>query len=134
MAVAVFGALFAPGVALAASPQKIFADIADNGVLDGHFSTGDLQRALHDATVSGYGNPIIVITQQQQQQGAGRPSSGRTQVFTPPSRVSGGGRSVSRSALPFTGAELATFVAIGLALIAGGVLLRLTARRTRALS
>src|SRR5438552_266105 len=40
--------------ALAATPQQIYKDYADNGRLDGHYSKSDLQRALHDAVIQGY--------------------------------------------------------------------------------
>lgn len=42
------GALFTAGagVALATSPLDIYTDYADDGVVDGHYSTGDLREAL----------------------------------------------------------------------------------------
>ena len=45
-----------PG-ALAATPQQIFKDYADNGRLDGTYSKSDLSRALHDAVLQGYPPP-----------------------------------------------------------------------------
>ena len=44
----------APG-ALAASPQAIYRDYADNGRLDGTYTKRDLQRALKNAAVQAYG-------------------------------------------------------------------------------
>jgi hypothetical protein len=44
----------APGV-LAASPQRIYNDYADNGRLDGTYSQQDLGRALNNAVVQAYG-------------------------------------------------------------------------------
>lgn len=42
------GALFTAGAgaALATSPLDIYTDYADDGVVDGHYSTGDLREAL----------------------------------------------------------------------------------------
>jgi hypothetical protein len=54
-------ALAAPAGAFGATPQQIFADASD-GHLGAHYSKTDLQRALKDATVQGYGNQIIQIT------------------------------------------------------------------------
>ncbi|HEY6583723.1 MAG TPA: hypothetical protein VIZ29_02650 [Gaiellaceae bacterium] len=40
-------ALLAAGPAAAASPQKIYKDLADNGRLDGNYSRADITRALN---------------------------------------------------------------------------------------
>ncbi len=40
-------ALLAAGPATAASPQKIYKDLADNGRLDGNYSRADIKRALN---------------------------------------------------------------------------------------
>jgi hypothetical protein len=132
------------GTAAAATPGQIYQDAADNGKLDKSYSAGDLSRYKHDATVSGYGNKVIKIivqpkiTPKQTQKAPVRqavapqqtpppaqvfkpPTQPQPQVFKPP----------SRSALPFTGSELALFVALGIALLAGGFLLRMmTGRRS----
>jgi hypothetical protein len=123
------------GTAVAATPGQIYADAADNGKLDKSYSAADIARYKHDATVSGYGNKVIEIVVQPKitpkqtlkppvkqavapQQTAPAPPP---QVFKPP----------SRSSLPFTGSELALFVALGIALLAGGFLLRMmTGRRS----
>lgn len=47
-------AAFAVPAALAATPREIFADFADNGRLDGQYSTADLERALQDTEAQGY--------------------------------------------------------------------------------
>ena len=119
------------GVAAAATPQQIYADAADNGRLDHQYSRADLARARRDATLAGYGNQLIVIKVKT-------PPSGpaATQVVKPPPSGPAATQVVktkatppapppSRSALPFTGSELATFVALGIALVAGGFLLRM---------
>src|SRR5438874_1483960 len=121
------------GIAAAATPSQIYADAADNGKLDKSYSAADIARYKHDATVSGYGNKVIKIVVQPkitpkqtlkppvQQAVAPRQTPPPPQVFKPP----------SRSSLPFTGSELALFVALGIALLAGGFLLRMmTARRS----
>ena len=55
---AVAAAFAAPG-AFAASSQQIYKDYADNGKIDGHYSRADLQRALRDVQVQGYGKPSV---------------------------------------------------------------------------
>lgn len=40
-------ALLAAGPAAAASPQKIYKDLADNGRLDANYSRADIKRALN---------------------------------------------------------------------------------------
>jgi hypothetical protein len=45
-AIAVIG-LIGVGTASAASPQRIYADLADNGRLDGRYSRADIERALN---------------------------------------------------------------------------------------
>jgi hypothetical protein len=120
------------GTAAAATPGQIYADAADNGKLDKSYSAADLARYKHDATVAGYGNKVVKIVIQHKlapaqklkppvkQAIAPQKTPPPPQVFKPP-----------RSALPFTGSELATFVALGIALLAGGFLLRMmTGRRS----
>ena len=47
-------ALVLAGSALAATPQQIYRDYADNGRLDHQYSQADLQRAQRDAALQGY--------------------------------------------------------------------------------
>ena len=109
---AVAAALAAPAGAPGATSQQIFADASD-GHLNGKYSQADLERASKDATVQGYGNPIIKIT-----------------IFKPPLRQRSQTPAVRRSStLPLTGSNLATFASLGLMLLSGGLLLRLMARR-----
>jgi LPXTG-motif cell wall-anchored protein len=72
-----------------------------------------------------YGSPTVTITTKPSQ----------------PAAVSGGKTSPSgttpvprKGGLPYTGAQLGLFTVIGLALIGGGLLLRLTARKPRRLA
>lgn len=63
-ALATFGvALALAGPAAAATPrqvsQRIFADLADNGRLDGHYSRVQINRALHAPSLQGYEGPAL---------------------------------------------------------------------------
>ena len=52
-------ALMVASAGSAASPSEIYADYADNGQLDRTYSDSDLQNALNDAAVQGYGKPTV---------------------------------------------------------------------------
>ncbi|MDP8911835.1 MAG: hypothetical protein M3M94_07210 [Actinomycetota bacterium] len=112
---ALMALMTAPG-ALAASPEQIYADYADNGRLDGQYSKADLQRALKDVTLQGYkdtSRPRSDVLQSSK-------TVVRRPTFTTTRRT---------GSLPFTGAELGIFTIVGLGLIASGVLLRLSGRQ-----
>ena len=47
VAAAVFLALTCVGTAYAATPQKIYRDLADNGQLDGRYTPAEIERALN---------------------------------------------------------------------------------------
>ena len=53
--------LWAPG-ALAATPEDIYKDLADNGQLDGTYTQAELQAYVQSASVQGYGNPVVIVT------------------------------------------------------------------------
>lgn len=115
-AVAAFSAaLYLAGGALAATPQQIYRDAAD-GKLDAQYSQADLSRAAHSATLKGYGNQVVNIIIK----------TPRKHVFAPPRMRR---PEPVRGTLPFTGSDLATFASLGIALVAGGFLLRLMARK-----
>jgi hypothetical protein len=128
--VAATSGLALAGVAAAATPGQIYADLAANGRLDRTYSKSDLARYQHDATIAGYGNKVITITikpKQQKPVAVVKPTTKQAvapkqqaprQVFTPP----------QRSALPFTGSQLVTFLALGFVFLAGGFLLRMMTR------
>ena len=108
---AVVVAIAAPG-ASAANSQQIYRDYADNGKIDGHYSRADLQRALRDAQIQGYGKPTVSVglapaIQQALGAQAGLASSGKP---------TGG--------LPFTGVDLAVMFVGGLGLLMLGAGLR----------
>lgn len=104
--------------AFGATPRQIYKDYADNGQLDATYSASDLRSALKDASVQGYGSPVVIIKTKQKPKGL----SG---AKTPPP----GTQPVPRGGLPFTGAELGLFTVVGFALVGSGVLLRLTGRK-----
>jgi hypothetical protein len=94
-------ALFLVGAATAsaATPQqisqRIFADLADNGRLDGKYTRAQIDRALHTPSLSGY-EPVAPIR---------RPASVPSVA---PSVDTGRGLS-----LPFSGIDLAFLAAVG---------------------
>jgi hypothetical protein len=92
-------ALFLVGAATAATPQqtsqKIFADLADNGRLDGKYTRAQIDRALHEPSLRGYERPSSIR----------RPASVPSRE---PSVEAGRGLS-----LPFSGIDLALLVAVG---------------------
>ena len=106
--------------AFGATPSEIYKDFADNGRLDANYSKADLKRAVHDASVQGYGSPVVVVKMKQKK----KPTGGVKGKKTPPAagvKAKGG--------LPFTGAQLGLFTVVGLALVGSGLLLRLTGRK-----
>jgi hypothetical protein len=115
-------ALLVAPAALAATPEQIYRDYADDSRLSGNYTVTDLQAALQNPVVQGYGEEEVVtglqpaiqsqIAAQQQQQpplGAVRESEG----------------------LPFTGLDLALLTAGGLFLLAFGVSMRRLAKAKR---
>lgn len=122
--------LIAVPVGVAATPQQIYRDYADNGRLDGHYTKPELKRALKDAVVQGYGGPngqnlgptIKNGTGSGGQSGqSGGSQGGSAGVSTPPVKSTGG--------LPFTGLDLALISVGGVLLLAFGASLRRFARR-----
>ncbi|TML61201.1 MAG: hypothetical protein E6G22_09975 [Actinobacteria bacterium] len=108
-----------PG-ALAATPQQIFKDYADNGRLDGTYSKSDLSRALHDAVLQGYPPPTK----------KGLVPAIKTQVASGTGGVAGAKLPAAKKqgSLPFTGADLALMTAGGFSLLLLGGALRRFAR------
>jgi hypothetical protein len=103
-----------PG-ALAAGPRDIYKDLADNGRVDGNYTRAEMNAFLQDASVQGYGNPVTAggVAGETSEPAGEEPLTETTTVGT----------------LPFTGAELGLLGVVGAALLAGGVLLRLSARK-----
>lgn len=114
LAVVALSLLLAPG-AVAATPRQIYQDYADNGRLDGHYSSADLRRALQSASVQGYGKPSVKI----------RMKPAIIQRTAPPPAQR------QRGTLPFTGLDLGVIVAGGALLLLVGAGLRVLGRRAR---
>ena len=95
-----------------APPQKIYRDLADNGRLDRHYCTSDIDRALDSPSLQGY-----------QLRDRGQP--------TPPRPVVHPVATQSRGSLPFSGLDLALFGgAVGPLLLIGASLGRIVRLRT----
>jgi hypothetical protein len=107
---AALAALTAPA-AFAATPQQIYRDYADNGRIDGHYSRADLQRALQDASVQGYGKPTV-----------------KPGMKSAIQHALGGGGTAGSGTLPFTGFDLLFMVVGGVVLVGLGAGLRKFAR------
>lgn len=111
-------ALLAAPAALAATPEQIYRDFADDSRLDGRYTVSELQAALQSPIIQGYGRADVVtqlrptiqrqVAAQQQQQPLEE--------------------AVERGGLPFTGLDLALLTAGGLFLLAFGVSLRRLAK------
>ena len=140
--------LFGAGAAIAADSQAIYNDVAD-GQLSQTYSSADLQAAAKDASVEGYGGvteqtmrPVVqqVASQTKTLRCAGFDRNGN-KIMVPATGVrSGSSHACVKGAqftktnvapagtLPFTGLQLGIFATLGLALLAGGLLLRRAAR------
>lgn len=143
---AAFTLLLAPG-ALAASPSQIYQDYAD-GHLDGTYTQAELNAALKDATVQGYGGPVVQVVTPKKYcrdssgnllarngnvvsstaQAAPAGAACKHEAGVAPARYTAPAPVRATGTLPFTGAELGIFALIGVALVASGFLLRYSAR------
>ena len=146
-------AVIAASGALAATPQEIYRDYADNGRLDGKYPAGDLEAALKNATVQAYPGPgtsgLKPAVEEESDQptasggtsggtSSGGTTTGGTAGGTAGSTVGGtaGGQASSGTApvqasggLPFTGLDLGLIAAGALGLILLGTALRRVARQ-----
>ncbi len=90
------------GPAAAATPQqisqRIFADLADNGRIDGPYTDAQINRALHSPPLQGYNQPARPVLQSP----------------APPPSASVAG---DRGSLPFSGIDLALFGGFGAPLL-----------------
>ena len=127
MAAVVAAVVAAPG-ALAATPQQIYKDFADNGRLDGKYTASELKAFGKNAYAQGYPGAVpvtpiagvagetspVVRTARK----AGQPNVPRTLRTT----------RTTRGTLPFTGLDLALMTAGGVFLLGVGGTLRRVAR------
>jgi hypothetical protein len=118
--VLVAAALFAVPAAMAASPTQVYRDYQDNGRLDGRYSVADLQSALRNPAVQGYGSPTIVPGMKREIQRKLGEQHGNLNTTV---KKSGG--------LPFTGFDLALLTVGGAFLLSVGIGLRRVARVKR---
>jgi hypothetical protein len=95
--------------ALAATPKQIYRDYADNGRLDAKYSKADLDRALKDAVLQGYGDQNV-------------------NVGLSPAAGAAAGNAGASGGLPFTGLDLTLMAVGGGALLLTGAGLRRLAR------
>jgi hypothetical protein len=98
--------LLMTSAALAATPQDIYDDYADNGKLDGTYSQAELQAYLNDATVHQYGDPSIIDSLDR--------------LVTDLLK--------GRESFPFTGFQLMIAGIVVVALVGGGIALRRLSR------
>lgn len=114
--------LAAPG-ALAATPQDVYNDLADNGRLDGNYTAQELKAALNNPTVQGYGKPSVIpglkpaIKKQ-----LNKPAAGVAGAQQPPAGPLGA--QAESGNLPFTGLDVGLIFLGGLVLLALGMTLR----------
>lgn len=121
----------APG-ALAATPQEIYRDYTDNGVLDGNYTKGELEAALKNATLQGYPSPTDEGLKPEVEEEIDEGTSGGTAGGSSGGGTAGGGTAPVQSSggLPFTGLDLSLIVAGALGLILlGGALRRIAKQR-----
>ena len=126
-AAVVAAAVAAPG-ALAATPQQIYKDFADNGRLDGKYTASELKAFGKNAYAQGYPGavpvtPVAGVAGQtspvvRTARKAGQPNVPRTLRTT----------RTTRGTLPFTGLDLALMTAGGVFLLGVGGTLRRVAR------
>jgi len=106
--------LAGPAAAAPDTSQRIFSDLADNGRLDGHYTRGQINRALHSPSLRGYDRPQPV------------------RKLTSARRSSPSGSSTD-APLPFSALDFALFAAVGGPLLLfGGSLGRLARVRVNA--
>jgi hypothetical protein len=109
-------ALLGAPAALAATPEQIYRDFAQDRKLDGQYSVADLEAAQQSPILQGY--PVGPVTTEL------RPVIAR-QVAAQQQPLE---EAVERGGLPFTGLDLALLTAGGLFLLAFGVSLRRLAK------
>src|SRR5660398_302682 len=116
------------GTALAATPQDIYDDYEDNGILDGTYTQAELEAYQADATVHQYGN-ADTLDSLDELAGvvAGAMNEGKT-FEEALAAATGEGEGEDRGVFPFTGWEMLLGLLAAVALIGSGIVLRRTAR------
>jgi len=116
------------GTALAATPQDIYDDYEDNGILDGTYTQEELEAYQADATVHQYGN-ADTLDSLDELAGvvAGAMNEGKT-FEEALAAATGEGEGEDRGVFPFTGWEMLLGLLAAVALIGSGIVLRRSAR------
>jgi hypothetical protein len=109
-------ALLAAPAALAATPEQIYRDFAEDRRLDGQYSVSDLEAAQQDPIVQGYKRAEVTT---ELRPVIARRIAAQEQPLE---------EAVERGGLPFTGLDLALLTAGALFLLAFGVSLRRLAK------
>ena len=96
------------GSAGAATPQRVYQDLADNGRLDREYSRADIERAFGNPSIPAYARKRLTRT---------------PQTVSPPSRPPAASVDGER-ALPFSGLDVALLGAVGGPLLLLGASMR----------
>jgi hypothetical protein len=116
-----------PALALAASggsTQAIIKDVAKDGKVDGKYTSGQLKSALKSPLLKQYGGQGAVESILTKMKPAKV-----VKAVTPAKTVTAAPATGPSSNLPFTGADVFLFVAVGGGLVAAGLVLRRFGRR-----
>lgn len=123
---AAVAALLPASGALAANSKQIYADLADNGRLDGRYSSSELRALLKDAWVQGYGHPTTIVRVKPAVHSELRRRARGSAVLAAQREQPLQAIAEPRS-LPFTGFDVGLLLGGGAALLfVGGSLRRLT--------
>ena len=115
------------GTALAASPQDIYNDYADNGKLDGTYTAAEIEAYLGDATVHQYGvTTVLTPLDSLATKVLANMKAGDT--FATALSKALGTSEEGRGEFPFTGMEMIVIALGAVVLIGGGLTLRRVSR------
>ncbi|MHB9149900.1 MAG: hypothetical protein ACYC33_07465 [Thermoleophilia bacterium] len=129
MAVALVLVLGIGGTALAASPQDIYNDYADNAKLDGTYTIAEIEAYLNDATVNQYGSAAVLTPLNAlATKVLGAMKAGDTFAVALAKALGTTPSDDDRSEFPFTGMELLIIALGAVVLIGGGLTLRRASR------
>lgn len=117
------------GAALAASPQDIYNDYADNAKLDGTYTAAEIEAYLNDATAHQYGSAAVLTPLDSlAAKVLASMKAGDTFAAALAKALGGTTDDGGRDEFPFTGLELIV-IALGAAvLVGGGLTLRRVSR------
>lgn len=117
------------GTALAATPQDIYNDYADNSKLDGTYTIAEIEAYLNDATVHQYGSAAVLTPLDDLLQKVLTSMKSGDDFAKALAKALGTSPDTGgRDNFPFTGAELAVILLGAVALLGGGFALRRSTR------